>query len=136
MLTGNAQFDVDGTLPLGAIRAKIVRAPELNWPHHGKESFAAQLLVVRQVATRASDRPVVRIRRFELQQLRQSGGSGMVHGGTNRGLDCFQIDLPGGLTVPENDVEELTYFAGDFLLDRFGSFFSCRVWTCLSTGRR
>jgi hypothetical protein len=109
------------------MRAKIVGPPELNGTNHGENGFGAQLLVDRLPATRAGERPVIPIRRFELQQLRQSGGPGIVHGRADRAFDRFQIELTGCFAVPENDAEQLLYFAGDFLLDRFGRFFSCRV---------
>jgi len=124
---GNAQLEIGRILASGAMRAKIVGPPELNGTNHGENGFGAQLLVDRLPATRAGERPVIPIRRFELQQLRQSGGPGIVHGRADRAFDRFQIELTGCFAVPENDAEQLLYFAGDFLLDRFGRFFSCRV---------
>jgi hypothetical protein len=47
-----------------------------------------------------------------------------MHRGTDHGLDTFQIELAACPAVAENDAKQLIYFAGDFFLDRFGSFFS------------
>ena len=67
---------------------------------------------------------MVGIRRLELQQLRQSNGSGVMHRRTDHGLDTLQIELATCPAVAENDAKQLVYFAGDFFVDRFGSFFS------------
>lgn len=67
---------------------------------------------------------VIGIRLFELQQLRQSHGSGLMHRGTNRCLDTLKIESASRLAVAKNDAQQLLYFAGDFFLDRFGRFFS------------
>lgn len=67
---------------------------------------------------------MVGIRWLELQQLCQSTGPGVMHRGTDHGLDTFQIELAACPAVAENDAKQLIYFAGDFFLDRFGSFFS------------
>ena len=61
---------------------------------------------------------------FELQQLHQGRGPGLMHSGTDRGLDTFQVESASRFAVAENDAQQLLYFAGDFLLDRFGRFFS------------
>ena len=63
------------------------------------------------------------IRRFGLQQLRQRRGPGLMHRGTDHGLDTLQIELAGCPAVAENDAQQLIYFAGDFLPDRGGGFF-------------
>lgn len=78
---------------------------------------------------------MVGIRRFELQQLRQDTGPGVMHRGTNRGLDTLQIELAVGLAVAENNAKQLLYFAGDFFLDRFGRFFSWADGAVSTTGR-
>ena len=75
------------------------------------------------------------IRRFESQQLRQGTGPGVMHRGTDHGLDTLQIKLAGCPAVAENDAKQLIYFAGDFLLDRFGRFFSWADGVVSATGR-
>jgi hypothetical protein len=72
---------------------------------------------------------------FELQQLRQGTGPGVMHRGTNRCLDTFQIESAGRFAVAENNAQQLLYFAGDFFLDRFGRFFSWADGTDSATGR-
>jgi hypothetical protein len=72
---------------------------------------------------------------FELQQLRQGTGSGVMHRGTDRRLDTFQIDAASRLAVAENNAQQLLYFEGDCLLDRFGRFFSWADDVVSVTGR-
>ena len=78
---------------------------------------------------------MIGIRRFELQQLRQRRGPGLMHSGTNRCLDTLQIESATRFAVAENDAEQLLYFADDFLLDRFGRFFSWADGAVSVTGR-
>jgi hypothetical protein len=66
---------------------------------------------------------MLRIGLFELQQLRQGTGPGVMHRGTDRRLDALLIEPASRFAVAENDAQQLLYFAGDFLLDRFGLFF-------------
>lgn len=76
------------------------------------------------------------IRLFELQQLRQGSGPGLMHGGTDRCLDTLQIEAAARFAVAENDAQQLLYFAGDFLLDDLRRFFSWAVRSVCSTGRK
>ena len=78
---------------------------------------------------------MVGLRRFELQQLRQDTGPGVMHRGTDHGLDTLQVQLAGCPAVAENDVKQLPYFAGDFFSDRLGRFFSCVDGEASATGR-
>ena len=47
-----------------------------------------------------------------------------MHGRTHRPFYGLQIQTPGLAATLEQDAEQLVYFARDFLLDRFGRFFS------------
>jgi hypothetical protein len=58
----------------------------------------------------------------------------LVHGGTRGRFNGFQIEATGPAQSGEDDVQEPVYFAGDFLMDRFGRFFSCDV-SLSSAGR-
>jgi hypothetical protein len=58
-----------------------------------------------------------------------------MHSGTDRRLDTLQVESAGRLAIAENDVKQLLYFAGDFLLDRFGRFFSWVDGAVSVTGR-
>ena len=78
---------------------------------------------------------MVGIRRLELQQLRQGTGAGVMHRGTDHGLDTLQIEVAACPAVAENDAKQLIYFAGDFFLDRFGRFFSWADGAVSATGR-
>jgi hypothetical protein len=59
-----------------------------------------------------------------------------VHGGTHGHLDGLQIEAARLAAGVEDDAQQLVYFAGDFLLDRFGRFFSWASSSCSSTGRK
>jgi hypothetical protein len=78
---------------------------------------------------------VIVIRLFELQELRQRHGPGLMHRGTDRGLDTLEIEPASRLAVAKNDAQQLLYFAGDFFLDRFGRFFSWVDSAVSVTGR-
>ena len=49
-------------------------------------------------------------------------------------FDCFEIEHARLATRGEDHPQQPAYFFGDFLLDRFGRFFSCDV-SVSSTGR-
>jgi hypothetical protein len=58
-----------------------------------------------------------------------------MHGRAHRHFDGFQIQmarLPAGV---EDDAQQLVYFAREFLLNRFGRFFSWADSAGASTGR-
>jgi hypothetical protein len=50
-----------------------------------------------------------------------------VHGGARRRFDGFQIEAGRSAESGEDDLEQLVYFAGNFLMDRCRRFFSCDV---------
>jgi len=55
-----------------------------------------------------------------------------MHSGAGGGFNRLQIETAGPAQSRENNLKELIYFVRDFLLDRFGRFFSCGVrasWT-------
>src|ERR1035437_6757566 len=58
-----------------------------------------------------------------------------MQGRTHGHLDGFQIETATLAAVVEDDAQELIYFARDFLLDRFGRFFSCGDSASGSGGR-
>jgi hypothetical protein len=59
-----------------------------------------------------------------------------MHGGADGCLDTLQIKAAVDFAVAENDAQQLLYFAGNFLLDRFRRFFSWAVCAVCSTGRK
>ena len=69
-----------------------------------------------------------------MEQVGEHGGSGLVHRRADRHLGGFQIRPPRFTATGEQDAQQLRYFAGDFLLDRFRRFFSCGE-NASSTGR-
>ena len=76
------------------------------------------------MTAQTGDFKVIGIRLFELQQLRQRHGPGLMHSGADRCLDTLQVESASRLEVAENDAKQLLYLARDFFPDRFGSFFS------------
>jgi hypothetical protein len=115
--------------------AVIVGAPDLDRTDYRKKGLRAHFLKTRRVTARTGHFQVVGIRQFELQQLRQGTGAGVMHRGTDHRLDALQIELASCLAVAENNAKQLIYFAGDFLLDRFGRFFSWADGIVSATGR-
>jgi len=79
---------------------------------------------------------MIDIRRLELQQLRKGGSPGLMHRGADGCLYTLQIEAAGGLAVAENDAQQLLYFAGNFLANRFRRFFPWAVCSASSTGRK
>jgi hypothetical protein len=59
-----------------------------------------------------------------------------MHGQTHGHLDGFQIEPAALAAAVEDDAQQPIYFACDFLLDRFGRFFSSGVCSSCSTGRK
>jgi hypothetical protein len=64
----------------------------------------------------------------------EGAGACPVHGSTSSRFDGFQIEAAGVAQFGEDHVQQLVYFAGDLLMNRFGRFFSCGV-RLSSTGR-
>jgi hypothetical protein len=77
---------------------------------------------------------VVRIWWIVSQQLGQRGSPGLMHGGSQSGFHRFQVESAVAVALLKNNAQKSVYFAGDFLLDDFGRFFS---WADgrVSTGR-
>ena len=69
------------------------------------------------------------------QQLRQRTGSCLMHGLAHQHLYGFQIQAPGFTRTRELGLQQLLYFARDFMLDSLRRFFSCGV-RMSSTGRK
>jgi hypothetical protein len=59
-----------------------------------------------------------------------------VHGRAHGHLDGLQIEAARLAAGAEDDAQQAVYFAGDFLLDRFGRFFSWASNAGSSTGRK
>jgi len=87
------------------------------------------------MTAQAGDFKMIVIRLFKLQQLRQSDGSGRMHRSTDRCLDTLEIEAARRPAVAQNNAQQLLYLAGEFFLDRFGSFFSWADATASITGR-
>src|ERR1700736_3577514 len=90
---------------------------------------------MRRMTTRAGKRAVFRIRWIVLQQLGQRRSPGLVHGGSQSDFDRFQVEPAIAAALLKNHVQKSFYFAGDFLLDRFGRFFLWADGRASSTGR-
>jgi hypothetical protein len=76
------------------------------------------------MTAQTGDLKVIGIRLFELQQLGQSHGPGLMHRSTDCSLDTLEIESASRLAVAQNDAQQLFYVAGEFFLNRFVRFFS------------
>jgi hypothetical protein len=106
------------------MRTEIVGPPDLDWADDGEKGLATQFLKTRGATAGTRNRPAIGIRRFALQQSRQGRSAGPMHGGTHGDLDTLQIETAVEVAIAENNAQQLIYFAGDFLLDDLGRFFS------------
>ena len=71
---------------------------------------------------------------FRVQQRLEQPRASSMQGIARRLFDRFEIELAALSPIAEDDLQEPPYFFGDFLLDRFGRFFSCALKVS-STGR-
>src|SRR6266571_2450521 len=115
---------------------QVVGTPDLYHTDNRKKALVAPFFETRRVTARTGHFNLIGIRQFELQQLRQGCGSGLMHSGPHGCLDALQIEPPCRLAVAENDPQQFFYFAGDFFLDRFDRFFSSADDAVCSTGRK
>ena len=76
------------------------------------------------LAARTRDGPLAVGGEWKFQQFGQCSGTCLMHRRTHRHLDGLQIELLCLAVGGEDDAQQLIYFAGDFLLDRFRRFFS------------
>ena len=129
------QFDVGGKLTSMAVRAQIVGTRYFHLAHRGQDWFGAQFLVMRWVAAGTREGPLIGSRGRELQQFAQRRGPRLMHRRTHSHFDGFQIQAPRLAPTVEDDAQQLIYFSCDFLVDRFGRFFSCSLGGVSSTGR-
>jgi hypothetical protein len=105
------------------MRAVVAGTPDIYRTDYREKGFGAHFLEPCRAAARTGNRQVLGIGLFELQQLRQGTGPGAMHRGRDSCLDTLQIESSVRFAVAENDAQQLLYFAGDFLLNRFGRFF-------------
>ena len=59
----------------------------------------------------------------------------MMHALADQHLNRLQIDMAGFALVVKDLPQQAFYFAGDFLADRIGRFFSCSDGVLASVGR-
>ena len=78
---------------------------------------------------------MVRIRRIVAEKLGQRAGPSLMHGGSQSAFDRLQIESSAVVALLKNHAQKSVYFAGDFLLDGFGRFFSWSDGRVSSTGR-
>lgn len=132
----DVQFDVGGKLASMAVRAQVVGAQHFHLAHCGQDWLGAQVSVMSLLAAGTRKSTLIGRRGWELQKFAESQGSSVMHGGTHRHLDGFQIEAARLAPAVEDDAQQSVYFAGDFPLDRFGRFFSCGVCSVCSSGRK
>ena len=116
------------------VRAQVVRTHQFHLAHRGEDLSATQFPIAGTVAAGASQRPLARAGRLALQQFTQRYSPHLMHGRPQGDFYGFQIQLAVFVSVLPDHLQQMAYFARDFLLDGFGRFFSCGVQAC-STGR-
>jgi hypothetical protein len=79
-------------LSFGAMGTQVVGTPDLYRTDYREKGLAAHFLETRPVTARTGRFPAIGIRRFELQQLRKRRSPGLMHRGTDHGLDTLQIE--------------------------------------------
>ena len=79
--------------------------------------------------------PLIGAGRIALQQLAQGHRADLMHGQPQGHFRGFHIQPAVLAALVQDHRQQAAYFAGDFLLDGFDRFFSCRVKVC-STGRK
>jgi hypothetical protein len=107
---------------------------ELCLAHGGQHLPGPHLAVTRFVTAGTGKFPLVRGGRFAAQQMAECGGAGLMHGGSYRHLDRFQIYAASFALLLKDESEQGRYFPFDFPMDDFRRFFSCGV-RLSSTGR-
>jgi hypothetical protein len=83
------------------------------------------LSVARPLAAGAGNLPLVRAGWFASQQPAQRRSPRLMHGGSHRHLDSFQVEPACAPEIMKDDSEQPAYFAFNFLPDRVRRFFSC-----------
>ena len=62
-----------------------------------------------------------------MQQLAQGRRASLMQGGSQGHLDGFQVQPAALGAILKDQPQQMAYFARNFLLERFGRFFSCGV---------
>ena len=78
---------------------------------------------------------MVCLRRIVSEQLGQRASPRLMHSGSQRAFDRFQVESAVIVALLKNQTQKPVYFAGDFLLDGFGRFSSWAEGRVSSTGR-
>jgi hypothetical protein len=107
----------------GAMSTVVIRTADLHHADYGEEGFGPHICEACLLTAQAGDCKMIVIRLFKLQQLRQSHGPGLMHRSPDCCLDTLGIESASRPAAAQNDAQQLVYLAGEFFLDRFGSFF-------------
>jgi hypothetical protein len=121
------QSGIGGKLPVMTLRTQIPRALKLDFAHGGEHSPRTHFAITGFLSAGAGYFALFRAGRMALQQRAQRDRSGMMHGCPHGHLDRFQIEPARLAPLLKDEPQQRTYFACDFLLDRFRRFFSCCV---------
>jgi hypothetical protein len=116
-----------------ALGADVVGTLILDRPHHGEDGFGAEFLVERGMTARTGDGG--RLGGTLVEEVGQGGRAGTMHALADKHLHRLQVDASVLAAVGKNLPGKTAYFAGDFLLDGFESFFSCTDRGSGSEGR-
>jgi hypothetical protein len=88
------------------------------------------------VTARTRESPLIGSRGRELQQFGQRRSPRLMHRRAHSHFDGFQIQTPRLASTVKDNAQQLLYFSRDFLVDRFGRFFSWALGGASSIGRR
>ena len=111
----------------------VIAALKPHRPHRGQQIARALFAIPRLLSATAGY--LSRNRSGLLQQVAERRRSGPVHGGSRCRFDSLQVESTSPVQPREEDAEKLVYFPCDFLVDRFGRFFSCSDRSGSSMGR-
>ena len=132
----NVQLDVGGKLAIMTAGAQVVGTRHFRVAYGGKDWLSTQFLVASLVAASARNGPLTGWRGWKLQQFREGCGARLMHGRAYGHLQGFQVQTPRLAERAEDHIQQSVYFARDFLLDRFGRFFSRAESVVSSSGRK
>ena len=99
------QRGIGGALTFVAMRTQIPGAQKLHLAQRGQHMPRTHLAITGLLATRAGYFPFFDSGRLVSQQLAQSARPGLMHGGTHRHFDSFQIHTARLAATLENDTQ-------------------------------
>jgi hypothetical protein len=103
----DTELYIGGELALAACGTEVVRTGDRGSTDCGQQGARTHPLELRQAAAGTRDTALLLVRRREPQQFGNGVGAGLMHGGANRRLDGFEVELPGSMLIGEDPVQLL-----------------------------